>query len=232
MKILESAPERYDAGMNVLSLGRVSALYDAAAAMAVSTDHARVLEIGCGTGALTRRMLAAGARVEAIDQSPEMLDRARAKLRAYDEPTLLLRESTAAEIDALPASAYDACVACLSLSEMSPDERRFVLEQATRVVRPGGRVVVADETLPRARLARLAFRLLRVPLAVLTWMVTGSTTHALPDIARELRAAGLQVIEERRFGLGSLCAVAARTAGKTAATTATSRSRVSTELLA
>ncbi len=37
----------------------------------------RVLELGCGTGQVTERLLAAGARVVAVDALPEMLEGAR-----------------------------------------------------------------------------------------------------------------------------------------------------------
>ena len=40
----------------------------------------QVLELGCGSGALTRHLLAAGLRVIATDASPDMLDLARAAL--------------------------------------------------------------------------------------------------------------------------------------------------------
>src|SRR6202167_3498879 len=39
-----------------------------------------VLELGCGSGALTRYLLAAGFRVIATDASPDMLELARANL--------------------------------------------------------------------------------------------------------------------------------------------------------
>jgi demethylmenaquinone methyltransferase/2-methoxy-6-polyprenyl-1,4-benzoquinol methylase len=49
MRLLESAPARYDAGMRVLTLHRVEQIRDALAAAAPSPGT-RVLEIGCGTG--------------------------------------------------------------------------------------------------------------------------------------------------------------------------------------
>jgi trans-aconitate methyltransferase len=39
----------------------------------------RVLDLGCGEGALTTRLLAAGAEVVGVDASPEMVDAARAR---------------------------------------------------------------------------------------------------------------------------------------------------------
>ena len=78
MRILESAPLRYDRGIQLLSLGRVTTMYDAVARAAVGGIQApHVLEIGCGTGILTQALLARCAQVTAIDLNPEMLDVAR-----------------------------------------------------------------------------------------------------------------------------------------------------------
>jgi len=68
---------------------RFAALYDEFNPWSASDDFyldlAResggpVLEIGCGTGAVTVRLVKRGARVTALDQNPEMLERARARL--------------------------------------------------------------------------------------------------------------------------------------------------------
>ena len=82
MRWLESSPQRYDAGMRALTFGLVSALHAAVAEAAVRSPGDRVLEIGCGTGAVTQRLCARGARVTAIDQSPEMIEQAKARFEA------------------------------------------------------------------------------------------------------------------------------------------------------
>ncbi|HKJ24143.1 MAG TPA: methyltransferase domain-containing protein, partial [Myxococcota bacterium] len=74
MRILESAPHRYDFGMRLLTLGGVGRAYDRLAARV--EEGQRVLDVGCGTGALTLRMARRGARVKAIDVSAEMLEMA------------------------------------------------------------------------------------------------------------------------------------------------------------
>jgi demethylmenaquinone methyltransferase/2-methoxy-6-polyprenyl-1,4-benzoquinol methylase len=209
MRILESAPDRYDTGMRVLSLGAVPRAHRATAALAVRTPGARVLEIGCGTGAVTQLLLKAGAHVEALDQNPEMLDRARTRLADIGAPQLVLRDSTAAEIDGLDAGSFDAVVASLSLSEMSRSERGFVLKHAARVLKGGGQVVICDEVQPRAAWQRLLHLIIRLPLVLLTWLIAGTTTNALPDPTAELEAAGLRVISDERSRLGTLAVIAA-----------------------
>ena len=53
MKILESAPERYDAGIWLLTLGAITKSYDRLAKNIHPGQH--VLDLGCGTGALAIR---------------------------------------------------------------------------------------------------------------------------------------------------------------------------------
>ena len=128
MKILESAPRRYDLGLRILSLGRVTQMYKIVAAAVVDAGAApHVLEIGCGTGNLTRALLARGARVTAIDLNPEMLDVAQEKLSTV-AGQFELHEMAAVEIaDRFPPEHFDAIATTLALSEMSEEEQSYVL---------------------------------------------------------------------------------------------------------
>jgi demethylmenaquinone methyltransferase/2-methoxy-6-polyprenyl-1,4-benzoquinol methylase len=206
MRWLEGAPERYDVGMRWLTLGRAARVHGALAAFV--PEGARVLEIGCGTGALTERLLARGARITALDQNPEMLDRARARLSAAGTP-VAWNERTAAEIDGLPEAGFDAVVASFSLSEMSAGERAHVLREAAQRLDAGGVLAIGDEVVPRGGPRRLLFRLLRAPQALLGWLIAGSVSRPIDDLEAELRAAGFEVRRARSFLLGSLVAVAA-----------------------
>jgi demethylmenaquinone methyltransferase/2-methoxy-6-polyprenyl-1,4-benzoquinol methylase len=209
MRWLESAPRRYDAGMRWLTLGCVGGLHAAVAEAAAARPGARVLEIGCGTGAVTARLVARGAEVTALDQNPEMLERARARLSAAPAGAVTWLERTAAELDQLAEAAFDAAVASLCLSEMSAGERAFVLRAAARRLRPGGVLAVADEVRPRGTGQRLVYSLLRLPQAVLAWLLAGSTSRPVRDLAGEIRAAGFAVQREQRWLLGSLAVVVA-----------------------
>jgi demethylmenaquinone methyltransferase/2-methoxy-6-polyprenyl-1,4-benzoquinol methylase len=216
MRWLESTPERYDAGMRIVTLGRVAALHDAVAEAAAPRPGARVLEIGCGTGAVTARLVERGARVTALDQNPAMLEQARTRLERHGDvgDAVSWLERTASEVDALPAAGFDGVVISLALSEMSPAERGFVLREAGRRLAPGGALAIADEVWPARAWQRALFAVLRVPQALLGWLLAGSVSRPLSDLAAELRDAGFQLRSEQRWLMGSLALLVADADGR------------------
>jgi ubiquinone/menaquinone biosynthesis C-methylase UbiE len=201
MRWLEGRPERYDTGMRALTFGRIGRLHAAVAEAAVRNAGDQVLEIGCGTGSVTVLLRARGAKVTAIDQAAEMLEQAR--LRLADADAVAWLEQTAAEIDHLPAGHFDAVVLCLCLSDMSPSERAFVLREAVLRLAPAGRVVVADEVRPKGWRGWLQ-RIWRIPQAALGWLLVGSLSRPIRDLAGELQAAGLRPSDSRSWLLGTL----------------------------
>ena len=209
MRLLESAPQRYDAGMQLLTFGAASRIHEALAGEAARQPGWRILEIGCGTGAVTERLIARDAVVTAIDQNPDMLAQAMARLGEAPPGSVTWVERTASEIDRLPEETFDSVVASLSLSEMSRDERRFVLRQATRRLRPGGVLVAADETVPRSPWKRGLYAMLRGPQALLAWLFVDSVSRPIKDLAGEVRDAGLEVRAERRWLFETLAMVVA-----------------------
>jgi len=212
MRFLEASPDRYDRAMAWLTLGRVLRLHEAVSEAAASAAEpgkpARVLEIGCGTGAVTARLASRGARITALDQNPEMLSRAQERL-ANAEPPVRWLERTASEIDGLAEASFDAVVASLSLSEMSRSERSFVLCQARERLRGGGVLVVADEVSPRRPWARAVQRLTWAPQALLAWLLVGTVSRPIEDLTGEVTAAGFAVRSERRLLAGSLAVLVA-----------------------
>ncbi|MCP4038304.1 MAG: class I SAM-dependent methyltransferase [bacterium] len=212
MRWLESSPERYDAGMRFITFGNVTKLHAAVAAVAASKPGDRVLEVGCGTGTVTQLLLGRGADVTAIDQSPEMLEQAKQRLAGDSGASVRFIEQTAAEIDGMADASCDAIVLSLSLSDMSPSERAYVLREAGRLLAPGGRLVAADEVHAPAGGQRWLQRLWRFPQAVLGWLLVGSLSQPIADLSGEIRAAGFEVCSEQRWMMGNLALVVAEVA--------------------
>lgn len=204
MKMLEQTPAKYDRGMRMLTLGRIDEIKREIAAHWIAPGQ-EVLELGCGTGTLASMMSDRGAKVVALDVSEPMLAEARKKA-----PTAVqFFHRTATEIGDLGSDRFDRVVGTLVLSELSDDEVDYVLRAASRVLKHGGMLVLADEIRPARLLERLPFYAIRWPLAAVTFALTQNSTHALKGIEGRLERAGFRIVSFKRYLLGSLALITA-----------------------
>ncbi len=99
-----------------------------------------LLDLGCGTARMTLMLAPPGVHVAALDASPAMLHVAqqRAHFHQAEERLRLVRADM--QHMPFPAAAFDAVLTVTTLSFV-PDPLRVVCE-ATRVLRPGGRLVI------------------------------------------------------------------------------------------
>jgi ubiquinone/menaquinone biosynthesis C-methylase UbiE len=193
MRLLESAPRRYDVGIELLSLGAHRRTLRRLAEQAAAGQQ--VLDVGCGTGSLMLLCAERGAHVTGIDASPQMLRLARRKL---EEATMAdrveLREMSSIDLaEAFLPDSFDVVVSSFAFSELSSDEQRFVLAACLRLLRAGGRLAVADEVRPRGWPQRILHLMLRLPLAAVTYALTQTTTHAVTDLESNIAAAGFSI---------------------------------------
>ncbi|MCG0240108.1 MAG: class I SAM-dependent methyltransferase [Firmicutes bacterium] len=99
-----------------------------------------VVDVGAGTGNLALALLAAGYRVVAVEPSPGMRAVARAKLTGRPVPVV-----PGHFLDLpLPDGAAAAAVSTYAFHHLPDREKARAAEELLRVVRPGGRVVIAD----------------------------------------------------------------------------------------
>ena len=91
----------------------------------------RILDLGCGDGQLTHRIIANGATVVGVDKSPDMVEAARA----------LGIVAMQAEAESLPFSdhAFDAVFSNAALHWVRDHDR--MMAEVHRVLKPGGRFV-------------------------------------------------------------------------------------------
>jgi ubiquinone/menaquinone biosynthesis C-methylase UbiE len=193
MKMLESAPDRYDRGIRMLTLGRLDSAYDR---LTVHIQEGqRVLDIGCGTGALTLRAALKGAMVKGIDINAQMLEIAQkwvneAELSQYVE----LCEMGVAELGDEESKRYDVIMSGLCFSELTEDELHYTLKETKRMLKPGGLLLLAVEVRPESIAKRLLYWFIKLPLVIITYVVTQTTTRAVKNLPEKIENAGFLIV--------------------------------------
>jgi len=113
-------------------------------ALGVIDPGAVVLDLGCGSGTdllIAAQMTGPGGRAIGVDMTPAMLERARASAREMGLENVEVQESL---IESLPVD--DASVDVVisnGVIDLVPD-KDVVFAEIDRVLRPGGRLQVAD----------------------------------------------------------------------------------------
>lgn len=121
-----------------------------------------ILDVGCGTGSLA--LLAARvqpqAKITGLDPDPEILAVARQKAAESGSAGRVrwLTGMGDALVDTVGAESMDGVMSSLVLHQCPLPVKRDILESTFAVLRPGGRLVIADFGWQRTRLMRLAFR--------------------------------------------------------------------------
>jgi SAM-dependent methyltransferase len=161
-------------------------------------DPSLVVDVGAGTGTFAIAAAARGVRVVAVDGDPDVLQRAARKPGAE---RVRFEEGLA---DGLPLddATADRVVMSLLLHHLEPQAKDRALAEARRVLRPGGRLHLADWGRPRDPVIAAGFFALR--------LVDGFSTtadHAAGRLPARIEAAGfadVAVHDRLRTPWGSL----------------------------
>jgi ubiquinone/menaquinone biosynthesis C-methylase UbiE len=148
-RTLDHAAFIYDTLEPVFLLGKQAEYDKHLVSILELTGSDRVLDLGCGTGVLTR-MIAdrldahGGGQAVGIDAAGKMIQVARKK-RATDN---CIFEVMAAESLSFEDDSFDVVVSSLFFHHVQLDLKERALSEAFRVLGSGGRLVIADMHVP------------------------------------------------------------------------------------
>ena len=147
--MFDGVAKRYDIMNDLLSLGQTKAWRKKATAIIAPQVGMKILDIAAGTGSSSRPLADAGAEVIPADFSQGMLDAGKKR-----HPDL---HFTLADALNLPFKDDEFDVTTISFGLRNTNDVKKALQEALRVTKPGGRLVVVEFSHPTNKIFRTIY---------------------------------------------------------------------------
>lgn len=140
----------YDLLASIVWLPSKNRLYDKAVSFLSINSNTTILELGCGTGFLTKKLIAKQAAVTSIDQSSGMLARAKARVQKgkFIQSDILKYKNT---------EKYDYVVLFFVLHELNADNRKTILKSGKESLNKNGKIIICDFSIPEEGIMKTLF---------------------------------------------------------------------------
>lgn len=112
-------------------------------------------------------------------------------------------------VDHFPAGSFNTIVSVLVFSELTDAEKLLVLRQCRHLLSPGGRLILADEVRAPTFLRHTLHNLVRIPLSVITYMLTQASTGSVGNLEEKLNETGFSITMKESNRLGAFALVEA-----------------------
>ncbi len=130
--------------INLILFGQYGAILKEVMRRYAMAESPRTLQLTCAYGALTPSLASAAntGELHLMDAAEIQLHAARRKIPLPGKPVLYARID--AESLAYASDSFDTVVIFFLLHELPPDARKRALHEALRVLKPGGRLLIAE----------------------------------------------------------------------------------------
>lgn len=189
----------YDAFTNILTLGHIGMLRTMTVDQAQLHSGEKVLDVGCGTGGVTipaKQRVGKAGYAAGIDPAPEMIAVARRKaVRAGLEIDFRV-----GVIESLPFedATFDAVTSSLMMHHLPHELQVKGLAEIRRVLKPGGRLLIADMSRPGASLHDRLFS----SLSLHGGRAQRFGIQDLPELMKATGFENIQLLDERFLTIG------------------------------
>ena len=192
----------YDFLTNLLTLGQTNRLRQMTIDQALLKPGEAILDVGCGTGGVTipaRQRVGAAGKAAGIDPSPEMIAVAQQKARRKG----LNIDFRIGVIEALPYpdASFDVVTSSLMMHHLPANLKVKGLAEIYRVLKPDGRLLIADISSPKSSTSQRIFTSLALHRGL---------RFGVEDFREPIKGAGFQDItglEQRFFIIGFVRAI-------------------------
>lgn len=174
----------------------IRSVMDHLARLGQSVRTGRSLDFGCGVGRLSRALALRFDKVDAVDISTSMIERARVLNRDYRQINFHI--NLRADLAIIPDRSIDFLYSNIVLQHMHPALVRCYLGEFVRVLASDGVLVFQMPSAPAFNAKGLLIRLL--PERLLTWLRHGMQMHAIQrgEVEALLRELGVSLLDVQR----------------------------------
>lgn len=157
-------------------------------------QRSRVLDLGCGLGRIAASFAAHYERVDAVDISPEMIERARGLVTS---PNIHFAVISGSDLDPFADDHFDLVFSVLVFQHIpGEDVVSSYLAEINRVLRGGGRAVLQFDTRPPTVLSRMYERLPTVVAGGLHGRYIRRYRRRADRLREMITTADLEIVDE------------------------------------